>query len=423
VAQAYRTVRAVVLNQDGVSYDNGWQHPLNPAVKLNDLGMVLAGAARALQLGEGVVIIDTPMSTLDMSGMDAWRFTLLRPWTTFTRPDGAVLHVGLLPDLKRHGALLDGSCDGADMAQRLGAYNRLVGVPWRYTAGVSGCAALRAAYANQAKAEDQPLWLYRGPRGMRGAGPLIWESPQQPAGDTRGEVHAFDVNAMFLAAMKNASLAWGRLSPYSGLFDPRYPGWWEIEAADVPAELYDGKTRPPVFPASHIHKGSAVLSTPVVKYLGELGVHPGILTATVSQNPHPVSRRVAETWIKARAELTDRHSDPGDRERLLPSIKATYTETVGMVAREGGSIWRPDWSATWSDLARMNMLRRLDRAAHVGYRPLRVRTDAAYFLCTADHDLSVIADRLGIGTAPGTFKLEKSLTVPEYVALLAGSRR
>jgi hypothetical protein len=408
---AYPTPRAVVLTSAGVFYDNGRRHPLSARLDLNDLGAVLTGAAMAFRGGEGVIIIDAPMPTSAPAG---WKYSELKPWTTFTG-NASVIHVGWLPELdstNKLGPLLEGHQGPADLASRLGRYHQLVGVAWRYTAGVSGCAALRARFTDT-KQGSQPLWRHKLPAGLRGAGPLVWRGKDQPEQGAPGSVHVFDINAMYLAGMKNAQLAWGPLVRYSGGFDHRFPGFWELATASLPAELLDGTKRPPVV-ADRLRKGSVWVTTPVAKYLGEV-TSLDVLDAWISENPQTIARPLAERWIAAR------QGDFGPLGPVAPALKRTYTETVGMVAREGGSIQRIDWSATWGDLARTNMLRRVDRVGErFGLWPVAVQTDAVYYVQPSPGDPGrvTLAEVLGEGTAPGTFKYEGALTVDQYRAKL-----
>ena len=418
--RSYPTPQAVVLADDGVFYDTGKHLPLSPRLKLDDTAAVLAGAAQIFRNGEGVIVIDTAMPNPTTFGtltgskrqLDGWTFTELRPWTTFTR-DGVVVHMGWLPDLTEKrllGALLDGHNGPADMATRLGRYAMLIGVPWRYTAGVSGCAALRARFTDP-KPGSQPLWRHKLPTGIRGAGPLIWRAKMQPAAGTGAIVHCWDINAMYLAGIRNAQVAWGPLvHAGSILFDQRFPGFWEVSTGSLPPTLLDGIDRPPAA-LDRMRKGSLWVSTPTAKYMGERAGSLDILDAYVSENPQAIGRSLAERWICAR------NGDMGAPGPAEFALKRTYAELVGMVARPGGSIDRADWSATWMDLARVNMLRRTDRVGdRFGLWPVAVQTDAVYYVQPSDTDPGrvVLAEVLGEGTAPGLFKYQGAMTVDAY---------
>lgn len=414
---SYRRPLAVVLTDDGVFYDAGHTHPVSGRLDLDQLEHVLGGAASPRMFGreDGVLILDRPLSAVKPP--ETWKHTELRAWTTFTRPNSPVVHVGLLPELeadngRKLGPLLAGHSGPADIARRLGRYHQATGTAWRVTAGVTGCAMLRKLYTNPGPGR-QPYWQYTGSKGRRGAGPLIWTGAGQPTPDLgpRWRVHVFDVNAMYLAALKNAHLAWGRLQPYTGPFDHTYAGWWEVELADIPAELWDGKDRPPVFRARNAHHGTVELTTPVMKYLMDLGINPTVLTAEVDGNAPALARALAERLSIARTELL-----AGDHPAVTLAVKRTYAELIGMMGRDGGSVDRKDWAATTQDLGRMNMFRRLDRAMELGFVPFEVRTDAAYFLSDSDTAGQRLCELLGVGTGPGSFRYVKNVTVADFLA-------
>jgi hypothetical protein len=281
----------------------------------------------------------------------------------------------------------------------------LTGHHWRYTAGVSGCYGIRTWYPHNNR---QPLWKHAGP-GILGQGPTVWSAADQP---TSGDVHSWDVNAMYLGGLKNARVAWSGLD-HTGPqgFDPALPGWWEIDVATIPGELWDGKIRPPLFYDRHVVKGAVRLSTERVKRIAEQVGSIDVLDSWTCPNSEPVGRRYAERLIAARA------GDLGPMGMAGRAVKATYSELVGMVAREGGSIWRPDWAATWMDLSAMNMMRRVDRVGEqLGQWPIAVRTDAVYY-ATDDPDL--IGTALGVGTGVGKFKKQETLTADAYRAKFA----
>lgn len=421
--QEYPKPRAVVLHRSGVFYDNGRSHPLSGRTNLDDLAAVLAGAQQAFRGGEGVVMLDTAMPApaeenlraehrkLWTERLTGWKFTELRPWTTFT--GNGVIHLGFLPDImQRPGPLLAGAAGPADIANRLGRYQALVGISWRYTAGVSGCAALRSRHSNP-KPGKQPLWQHAGPKGIRGNGPLIWRNHtvELDPGDARF-VAMFDINGQYLAALRNISVAWSGLE-HSGQigFDPKRAGYWELSTADLPAELLDGADRPPVVRAARVHNNGVWVTTPTAKYLTERLGSLDVLDSHTCPNSQGIFRPFAERLASARV------GDMGPVGTCELAIKRTYAELVGMMGREGGSIYRPDWHHSTVDLGTMNLLRKLDQVHELlGVRPFEVRTDAAYFLIAADRDELVrLTGAIGVGSAPGTFKNARTFTVAEHL--------
>lgn len=419
---AYRKPTAVVLTTEGVFYDNGQRGPLR--ISLGDdvrLTEVLRGAEQLFSGGEGVIIIDATLAQAQASigelvaTQPEWKFPTLRSWTTFTRAytngTGTMIHLGLWGELERDpGPLLEGTQGAADSASRLGRYRVATGHPWRYTAGVSGCVGLRSWHTRPGPGQ-QPLWQHDGPRGVVGAGPLIWRASEQP---DAGPVHVWDINAMYLAGLKNAALAWGKLEQTGARgFDATAAGWWEIDALGIPSELYDGKARPPVVGARRIMRGSVWVSTPTAKLLEESGAHLDVLDSWTNDNASTIGRTYAERLISARAGMLG-PLGPG----VEFAIKRTYAELVGMIARPGGSIHRPDWAATIMDLSRANMLRRVFRAGQgTGVWPVAVQTDAVYYVT---RDPALVGTALGLGTGSGMFKNAGMLTVAEYRAKFGG---
>ena len=426
----YRTTRAVVLSQGNAFYDDGRTHPVAAGLDLTDLPTVLAGGARAFTqgtgaTGEGVVLVDTDVPSL-MSGItqrapQGWEYSELRPWTTFRHPKGVTVHLGAYADPHFTSRPLfnpggDNPDDPERMAYLLGRYHELTGAPYFAIPGVSGLGGLRAKFSDP-RPGRQPLWVSGPlPRHLRGAGPLVWSRKLAP--DAAGHVHVFDINSMYLAAMKAVQVAWGALKHTGAvLFDASWAGYWQIGIGEIPAALYDGRTQPPVFPARAdtyadgvpgATHGATWVTTPVMEYLATLGVHPDVLDSWTCDNKHPVMRTYAERLGAARiGQLGDAPAEARD------AIKTTYTQMVGLMGRAAGRVYRPDWQHSIMDLARMNLLRRLDKAfSALGVRPFAVRTDAAYFLA-ADPSPKSLGLALGTGVAAGLFKFAETLTVED----------
>jgi hypothetical protein len=416
---AYPTeARAVVLTADGIFYDNGHTQPLPYPELLSNLPAALSGASKAFWGGEGVLVIDGPPPT-ERPVLD-WRYSEIRPWTSFGRGPRSVVHVLWLERAEPAplGPLLDGHQGPADIAARLGIYHKLTGTPWHITSGVTGCSALRNLY-NEPGPGRQPLWHSPGVKGIRGAGPLIWRSPlvTLDSDDPRAVV-MYDVNAAYLAALKNAPLAWGALEHTGSTgFDPDRPGYWEIAVTDAMTPLLQGRERPPVVSSGRVHKNALWVSTQTAKYLESLVGSLDVLDSWTSGNGQTIARPYAERLARARLGLL------GPTGPAELAIKRTYAELVGMMARPGGSIHRTDWASTVMDLARMNLLRRLDKIHRVlGVWPFEVRTDAAYYLCISREQMQVLNAVAMPGDGPGMFKKPRVFTVPEYLATCRDAR-
>lgn len=422
---AYPTPRAAVLTRGGVFYDNG--QAVKRTIQLGDrmdLPALLDGAARAFRHDEGVLVISASLSEVSRAAVwrpvTDWKYSQLRAWTTFVRlADNTIVHVGLIGEMfgaegKTAGPLLAGSAGPREVAARLGRYHQLTGIAWRATAGVTGCAGIRHCYTDP-RPGRQPLWHSQGVKGLRAAGPLIWRATDQPdvplpISEPIADVHVYDINAMYLAALKNVRLGWSALTHTGAVgFDSMNAGYWELDATKIPTDLYDGKIRPPVFPSSHIHKNGVWVTTPVAKYIGDVtGETPTVLDSWTCENSATIGRLFAERLIAVR------RGDYGPPLVADTAIKRTYTELVGMFGREGGSISRPDWHHNVMDLARINMLRRVEKVYQAtGIWPIAVRTDAVYYHGPTQSNL---AQALGIGVGAGMFKYQESLTVADYHA-------
>lgn len=418
----YRTRRAIVVTDQGAYYGQGRTSPGRPDQRalLTDLPRLLAGAATAITGGEGVLMIGGGVRLADMKQPPAgsgWTYTSARPWTTYVSvAAGAVIHVGVLADVLEQGRtpLFQPGDDPDAIASMLDRFHALVGVPWRGTGGIVGTAALRAAHTRPGNGQ-QPRWIAPAlPRGVRGVGPMIWHRELPPDADGR-YVHVFDVNAMYLSALRIAPLAWSALE-HTGEqpYDMEAAGFWQIRASDLPPALTGPDSgRPPVVPARLIHHGLAWVSGPVMRYLCQIGHNPEVIDSWTTTNTQPLARSVAERLSAVRTGMLGETCP-----ELLGGVKSVYAELVGMLGREGGRIWRPDWQATIMDLARMNLQRRMDRAADLtGLWPIRVMTDSAYYL-SDDPDPIRLGTALGLGTGPGTLRHTETLTVPEYLAKL-----
>lgn len=338
-------------------------------------------------------------------------------WSTWTRggrthdPDTAdrVVHIGVLPHIDADRTpLFWPEEDPRTIAGRLGVYHALTGSAWRGTAGVVGCAMLRDRY----NIKPQPRWF--GEKVPAGAGDLLWSREGTPGELLLGHVHAFDLNAQYLSAAGNAVLPWTGLKP-SGPhpFDARTSGMWRVEAGSLPRwALYGAAVGlPPML--SHIHMSDEQLwiSAPMMVLLHQLGARPRVTDSMLATESKRLLRSWAETLRNAREDAEDRRDA-----RLLGAIKRTCNETIGMWARAGGRMYRPDWRVMVVDLARANLYRRIRHVHERAARwPLAVRTDCVWY---ADDDPDPVraAERLGlrIGRGLGEWKVVDSMPAHQY---------
>lgn len=343
-------------------------------------------------------------------------------WSTYVHDvTGETLHVVDLDQLAawNPSAWLLGH-EPAALAVKLAAYNHATGTAYRATPGVTGCALVRRLHAEAAErkaasrkgAAGQPFWRYdRHPIGLAPMGDLKWTADSTP---TSGYVAQFDTRAAYLAAASAAMLAWSPLRHTgSRMFDPAAAGYWQVYAADLP-DLHDG--RPFVVDPTRVGSdGTVWLTTPVMDYLCSRGSNPDVLDSHTCDQAGRYLRPWAETIRDGLAAATDPD--------VVDALKATYRETVGMFNRPGGSVHRPDWWATIIDMARVNLLRKVDKAYKAaGVYPVRVYVDAVYY--HADHldQLAAVAalpTGLGVDTAGrqiGKLRPVAQWTADEYAA-------
>lgn len=453
MTRAYRLQRALVVTPDGTYLGSGQQLQPGEAQKalLLDLPALLAGAARLTGGGEGVVLISTsvpemqavqdeqardtaeriaalppvdpalpapPPDTRTMVGNSytgRWRYTELRPWTTFAPVDKnrPVIHIGFLPSIDPgRSPLFHPHDDPAVIAHVLDRWHALTGSPWHGTGGITGCTAMRNRYSKPGKGQ-QPMWVAPLPRGLKGVGPLIWSRPLDAQ---TGYVHFYDINMQYLAALKNLRVAWNNLANTGAApYDPAelVAGFWEVRAGDLPDWVHSTSSgRPPIIPARLIDRdGLATVSAATMNYLCvSHGLNPEITNSWTCANTELLFRPYAERLIAVRLGMVGEATEP-----IKNGVKRVYTETVGMIGSDGGRISRRDWQIGTMDLARTNLHRRLDKIEQTvpGLWPVSVYVDeVAYWSESADH--RALDNVIGLGTGAGTFKYVKTLTVDEY---------
>jgi hypothetical protein len=349
-------------------------------------------------------------------------------WITWTHEvSGKKIHMGILNlmDQSRTPLFALDASAGA-IAARVIEYHRVTGALWRMTAGVSGCVGIRANVAERVRRDNEqalrtgigtvisePHWRWdAAPDSLHGLGHMTWMRELVPA-ERHGSVYLFDIRAQFLAAMAAARIGWGKPSHTSQpVFDPERAGYWRIPASTLAGH----SARPPLVDPKKIDKwGSTWVTTPAMVYFDSLGIRPAPseswTTATSSQILKPWATRLRS--VLDYTATADINADP----RFIPAaaLKRTYTETIGMFTVTGGSIYRPDWRDTIIDLARVNMMRKLDRARQVlGVWPVKIYHDAVYYP-GAEDDRDAIASAIGVNINIGKFKYQDTMSALEYV--------
>lgn len=401
-----------------------------PDWALTDLQRVVlaAGSLYFRSKGEGTVLwqcgkVDTrrmvdDLRAADWSVSDSGHET---GWFTVRRAGYAVVHLGigeLITQSRFPLCPLD--AETARLALDLVRYADLTGAAWRGTAGMSGCAQIRTIHGTKPEGA-QPLWRWDDAKAA-GAIRSSWElrGARNRRAITAEElerawVYQFDVRAMYCAAANVAMLGWSAPEARGPQeFDPGRPGYWRVRREEIgaaPEELVRPGEGPLVW-----------LTTPVMSYLAENGFSPEVMDSWTSER----GGRYLKGWSE-RLTAALRAVEPADPE--LPSVeralKETYKRTVGLFAREGGRIYRPDWRDEIVDRARVNLLRKVRRAR---LRPLRWNVDSVWI--ASDEPAELVGHALGVAYHPdgrevwqiGKFRLVGQLPPAEYVARFERNR-
>lgn len=412
-----------VVTDDRIITGSGATLPV-VAGMFHDPRTVLALAAERIgERGEGTVIVGRDWHSerpLDLAVTAGWTLltslaTDLRTpggtpvWTMWQRK-GVTVHVGILPWIDADKTPLFWPEESpAVIAARLAAFHRATGAAWRGTAGMVGSAMLRSRWPH----DKSPRWF--GEPTPRGVGDMLWAREMTAEERKQGVVHAVDLNAQYLAAANVAEVGWRGLD-HTGArpFDRRTSGLWLVAGDDVPPWFYGRRDgRPPLLSRRRFtDDGRVWVTTPILS-----------LICQWSRKPPPVqdswtstdTRRLLRGWtetIRAARELAEDQRDT----RLLSAIKRTCNETIGLMGKAGGRIYRPDWRSTIVDMARANLHRKI---AHVhdqtGVWPLAARTDCLWY-ASAEVDPVKAAAGLGlrIGRGLGSWKVVDTMPASEY---------
>lgn len=281
------------------------------------------------------------------------------------------------------------------IARRLALYQRHVGVAWRGTGGLSGCALLR-----NLRQRNQPRWRWdTAPTQVVGSSfELGRRLTRQPTDTERswGLVHKYDVRGMYLAAALNAELALDALEPRGAQeFDPTRPGYWLVD----PTGLFGAGTTL-TRPAPADGRDLQWVTTPIMALWAEQGGVPEVHDSWTGDRQSRIMRPWAERLRTARDDVP---------EEIKPAVKDTYARTVGMLRKVGGRVYRPDWRDTIVDLAKVNLLRKLLADRQV---PLRYETDAVWIASADARPGFVIPDHGRIGG----LRFEHTQGIDEYLA-------
>lgn len=374
-------------------------------------GVVVLGAEAATQLGfperEPSEARRQPagVELLHPARAEDWRVSGLSAWMTLWAPGRPTVHVAVWPWLAESA---QGSLSG--FLGTLTAYHALVGGSYHTTPGVAGVGLLRDRYAPGAA----PYWApsFDGCEAIRGtaddAAGFMWTTPSAIRCPAADHVHGYDVNRQYLSAAANAELAVGQLGHTGRIrFDQTRAGYWLIspQAWNVPHMPHPAGGGP----RRGGMRGSWV-TTPTMRLLNEIADHgfiagPDVIDSWTADKSARIMRPWAEA-IRDGLNRAERITEPAFVDRLkpaevIPLLKQTYRETVGMLGRPGGRVYRPDWRHTIAALARANLYRRLWSIGHrTGRWPRQIKADAVYY-ASHDPDPIATAETLGLPIGPG----------------------
>jgi hypothetical protein len=330
-------------------------------------------------------------------------------WVTFRHlTTGNKIYMGILTLMDQSRTpLFDLSADAETIVEALLTYASVTGVVWRMSAGVSGCASIRADRRERAEVQltlgeretdpdaGQPHWRWdTAPDGIRGAGHMIWSRPLTPA-ERQGKIVTYDVRAQFLAAMAGARFGWGEPNRRMSVpFDPERAGFWVVAGSAL--RSLDG---PPLVTSSD---ALVPVTTPTMVYLRDLGIEPMIYDSWTSAT----SSQILKPWAqKIRNAL---YAESETLREVEAALKRTYVETNGLFNAKGGSICRPDWYWTTVDMGTMNLRRKLDKVKKaIGIWPCEIYHDAVSYPCEDSEMFRALSDALGVTYSPGPVSIGK----------------
>ena len=420
---------AVTIDPDGTALD-GTRVTETPDGVLSSLPALLARLAPVFEReGAGVVILSggaaealcvpltaprTPAEAKDHPVLTApravgWRVSAVAPWMTFWGEQRPTLHIAVHPalDPQATGPLYDPV--PFEMSWHAHRFHTLTGGAYHATPGVTGVGLLRDGY----RGRKAPYWTpgeRRWPAGTRQAEyDLLWERGG-PAGGRY--VHGYDARQMYLAAAGVAQLAIGELRHSGPRCRPsdKTAGYWRIERP-----TWNERRMPD--PLGHRQRGvregreALWVTTPTLLLLDELAEQgatsaPVVLDSWTAEAGR-VMRGWAETLTRALAVVRE-SSDPADA-RQLAALKATYAQSLGMMARETSRVHRPDWRHAVIGTARANFWRKVWRVAQVEDRwPVSVRVDCVRYAADTRDPVAAVPSGIALGEGAGAFKIEST---------------
>ena len=379
----------------------GWEPRLG-------VGELLDGARR---YGIAQVWIPHDLAeTLRWRPTGGWRLRLagepVPGWAWAADGVSAAVEVGVLPADPRRSPW---PADPARLVEELAAFEAALGARWHLSGAVTSDRWLRA--------------YYRAPGGLRLAHSetvdvgirLPVTHWARPAGrrDSGGYLHAWDVNAMYLAPASSLALPVGPATRLRPPIDPAKnppPGYWRLD-----------------------HEGW--VTTPTLVYARERGDTLTVTDAVIWPEHH----RWLEPWYRAIRDA--RHTLPrgGPAHRALKEMYTAGIGRLGSMRRSGGAadpLYQPYWRHAIMAEADARFRRKIAAATErSGRTPIAVDTDCAWYIhpspnpTTAAAELGlVVSDQVGhfkhVGCQPYTPAVREALQGSTHTAIrqLRGSK-
>ena len=425
------TRASTILLADGLSMVDDQYRSALPAERLADgLGRLLDDASKRLSSGGLLLLSGTAASLLQLpkhapkphtksippaiscATRTGWtsKGAELRPWTRFTK-DGQTIILGVL-DWMTADRMPMLEMWPEETAANLVTWQRHAGTSYWGTPGVAGTALLRSLHAGK---KNEPRWQPRPPRGLDYIieRDLNWQAPSaSTAGLTR---QTYDTNAMYLAAESAGLLPVGALERQTSLeLDRTRAGLHLIETqrwaeSRIPAPAAWGMPDGPM---------RMWVATPTLILLDDLAEHGRVDAGYVIREQWTApARRLMRPWAEiVRDMVYPTIADTNGAPIWAPgtvsagvrtAAKAAYRETWGMLAREGGRIFRPDWASIILAHARCTLWRKLWAVGNKqGLWPTEILTDAVTYLTRETDPILALPAGWQIGSGLGKWKIK-----------------
>jgi hypothetical protein len=276
------------------------------------------------------------------------------------------------------------AADAGTLLRALHACEQAIGTAVFRAPGRTGAELLRELHRREHGLKLAPAVLPEPATVGAADGPLVWRRPLTERERGRRYLHAYDKHGMFLGACSALPLGFGTAAQHTGpelRFDPRKPGYWRARITPPERGL-----RPPLFPTGANAAQAYWYTTAAVTYALEARAQVELEEAWLWSEQH----RALEPWYKRLRDARTVLSRPGQsdaneaaRRIALTAVKQVYTRGLSWFAatadgwdRTQDALYRPDWYHAVMGLARVNLLRNIDKLPEP---PFMVGTDCLYF--------------------------------------------